>query len=76
MRNVLGMLKGKSKFETFERCLIASLILGTCLLSLGIGLTIITPKGVPALLAMFGSFLAFISTVLLVFVWFFEELKG
>ena len=80
MKNVLGTwlgkLKGKDKFETAESYSILSILIGALILSLGIGLTIITPKGLPAILAMLGSLIAFVSTVVLILVWLVKEFSG
>lgn len=80
MKNVLGTwlgkLKGKDKFETAENYSILSILIGALILSLGIGLTIITPKGLPAILAMLGSLIAFVSTVALILVWLVKEFSG
>jgi len=72
----LGKLKGKDKFETAENYSILSILIGALILSLGIGLTIITPKGLPAILAMLGSLIAFVSTVALILVWLVKEFSG
>lgn len=80
MKNVLGTwlgkLKGKDRFETAENYSILSILIGALILSLGIGLTIITPKGLPAILAMLGSLIAFVSTVALILVWLVKEFSG
>ena len=80
MKNVLGTwlgkLKGKDKFETAESYSILSILIGALILSLGIGLTIITSKGFPAILAMLGSLIAFVSTVVLILVWLVKEFSG
>lgn len=80
MKNVLGMLKGmlkgENKFEILENYSIFSIFVGAFILSLGIGLTIITPKGIPAILAMLGAFISFVSTVALILVWLAKEIFG
>ena len=80
MKNVLGTwlgkLKGKDKFETAENYSILSILIGAIMVSVGIGLTIITPKGLPAILAMLGSLIAFLSTVALILVWLTKEFFG
>lgn len=80
MKNVLGTwlgkLKGKDKFETAENYSILSILIGAIMVSVGIGLTIITPKGLPAILAMLGSLIAFLSTVALILVWLAKEFFG
>ena len=69
-------LKSKDKLERAEGFSILSLLLGSLLLSLGIGLSILIPKGISAITSMFGSLIAFLSTVALVAIWFIKELKG
>ncbi len=76
MKNVLDTLKGEDKFETLENYSIALIVFGAVVLSIGIGLTIITPKGIPAILAMFGSLVSFLATVALIFVWLLKEMSG
>lgn len=80
MKNVLGTwlgkLKGKDKFETAENYSILSILVGVAILSFGIGLTILTPRGLPAILAMLGSLITFVSTVALILVWLAKEFLG
>lgn len=76
MKNVLGMLKGSSKYETAENWAIAFIVLGAVMLSAGIGISIVNPKGIAAILAMLGSFISFIATVVLIFVWLAKEFSG
>jgi len=52
------------------------LIVGAIMLSAGIGLTVISTKGIPAILAMLGSLISFLATAALLFVWLFKELQG
>jgi len=61
--------------ERVEKWLTILLFLGCGMLSLGIGLTVLTPRGIPVILAMGGSLIAFSSTVALVFLWLYEEVK-
>ena len=70
------MLKGKNKYETWENYSILSIFIGVVLLSSGMGLSILTPKGLPAILAMMGGLLSFVSTVALLAVWLIKEFKG
>jgi len=72
----LGKLKGKDKFETAENYSILSILVGVAILSVGIGLTILTPRGLPAILAMLGSLITFVSTVALILVWLAKEFLG
>lgn len=73
---IFDMLKSGNKYERAESYCIAFLIVGSIILSSGIGLTVITPKGIPAILAMLGSLIAFLSTIALVFVWLVQEFLG
>jgi hypothetical protein len=73
---ILEMLKSKDKYERAENYCILFLLVGSFMLSAGIGLTIITPKGIPAILAMLGSLIAFLATVALIFTWLAKELFG
>lgn len=72
----LPNIKGKNKFETAENLSIAFIIVGAVILSTGLGLAIFNPKGASAVLAMIGSFIAFISTVALILVWLAKEIFG
>jgi hypothetical protein len=72
----LEMLKSKDKFERAEGYCIVFLIAGALMLSSGIGLTIISPEGIPAILAMLGALMTFLSTAGLIFTWFFKEMVG
>ena len=72
----LKMLKSKSKFERTEGYCIVSLITGALMLSSGIGLTIISPEGIPAIMAMLGSLITFLSTAGLILTWLFKEILG
>jgi hypothetical protein len=69
LKNVLGMLKGSDKYETAENYALAGVLLGALLLSSGIGLTALNTKGLPVILAMMGSLIAFLSTVIVIVVW-------
>jgi len=73
---ILDMLKSKNKFERAEGFCIISLIVGSLVMSSGIGLTIITPKGIPAIMAMLGALIAFLATVGLIFTWLLQEMFG
>ncbi|MEM5766257.1 MAG: hypothetical protein QW423_01320 [Candidatus Aenigmatarchaeota archaeon] len=66
-------LKGKNKFETTENYSILGITIGIIVLSSGFLMSIINPKGLASILLMLGSFLIFISTVVLVFVWVLKE---
>lgn len=68
-------LKGKDKIETIENYSILVLFTGVSFLSLGIGFSIISTKGIPIILAMFGSVISFLATVALIFVWLVKEFE-
>jgi hypothetical protein len=70
------MLKSGNKFERAERYCIIVLLVGAIMLSTGIGLTAIEPKGISAIIAMLGSLIAFLATVVLIFTWLTQELFG
>jgi hypothetical protein len=69
-------LKGKDKFETWENYLMLTIFVGAITLSVGIGLTIITPKGIPAIVAMLGSLVSFLAAVGLIVLWILKEFFG
>jgi hypothetical protein len=73
---ILGMLKSGNKFERAEGYCIMVLLVGAIMLSSGIGLTVLNPKGISAVLAMLGSFIAFLATVALIFTWLAQEMFG
>lgn len=66
---VFSKLKGKDKIETVENYCILFIFLGAIMLSLGIGFTVISTKGMPVIFAMLGALVSFLSTVGLVFTW-------
>ncbi|MFN6991701.1 MAG: hypothetical protein ACK4MM_03145 [Fervidobacterium sp.] len=73
MKSVLGMLKSKNKFERAEGYAIIAMLGGAIILSLGIGLTIVSTKGISAVLAMSGALISFLATVALIGVWLVKE---
>jgi hypothetical protein len=73
---IFDMLKSENKFERTENYCILFLLVGSVILSLGIGLTVISTKGISAILAMLGSLIAFLSTIALIFTWLIKELFG
>jgi len=73
---ILDILKSKNKFEKIEGYCILILIVGAIILSVGIGLTILDPKGVSAITAMLGALISFLATVGLIFTWLIKELLG
>jgi len=70
------MLKGKDKYETAEKYSIATILVGALMLSAGIGLTALSTTGFPVVIAMLGSFIAFIGTIALIGSWLWSELRG
>jgi len=69
-------LKGKDRYETWENYSIVFIFFGVILLILGIGTTVITTKGIPAILSMLGAFISFIATVALIVIWLVRDMKG
>ena len=74
--NMIGKLMGKDKYETLENYSIVFIFIGGSILSLGIGLTALSTSGIPAVLAMLGSLIAFLSTVALIFIWLIKEFRS
>ncbi|MBI1978621.1 MAG: hypothetical protein HYS62_01000 [Candidatus Aenigmarchaeota archaeon] len=72
---LLSRLKGKNKFETIENYSIASIFLGVAMLSVGLGLNIISTKGITVILAMVGALISFVSTVVMILAWLVKEFK-
>ena len=72
----LPSLKGKDKYETVENWSIVFICLGAAMLAVGLGATVLTPKGVPVILAALGSMIAFVSVTVLIFTWLAKELFG
>jgi len=70
------MLKGKDNFETFENWSIAITLLGAIALASGIGLTSVQTTGLPTIIAMLGSFVLFLGTILLIVGWLWADMAG
>ncbi len=68
-------LKGKDRLETMENYSILFIFIGAMILSVGIGLNIISTRGPSAILSMFGALISFISTIVLIVVWSLKEFK-
>lgn len=68
--NLKSMLHGHNKHETIERYIILGVIVGVLLAGVGIASTIFGSKGLTTMVALVGSFITFIFTVILVFYWF------
>lgn len=73
--NLLSRLKGKDKLETAENCSILFVFLGAIVLSVGIGVNIVSAKGVSAIMAMLGALISFVSTAVLIAVWVIREFE-
>ena len=72
---MISKLKGKNRFETIENYIIVLIFLGSLMLVSGIGLSVLSSRGFPIILAMIGAFISFISTVALIFTWLVKEFK-
>lgn len=72
---IMRSFRWGNKLEKAESISIMVMIVGAALLSLGIGLTIVSTKGISAIMSMVGSLLCFLSTVSLVGVWLVEEME-
>ena len=69
-------LKGATRSDTLENCSIAGIVVGVIMFAVGMGLTAISTTGISALLTILGSFVSFIATIFLIFVWLAKELKS
>ncbi len=67
MLSVIRKLKGENRLETIENYSISGVVFGALMFSVGIGSTVITPKGIPTIISMLGALVSFISTVLFIF---------
>lgn len=76
MKDVLGILKGETKYEKAEGYLIYALLGSALVMSLGIALTIVSSQGISVILALSGALLSFLSTIGLLIVWIIQEMKG
>lgn len=74
MLNVLKPLKGKNRYETLENYSMVGVLIGAFVFSGGVGLTVLSSKGLSAILSMLGALIAFCSSVSLVFVWLTKEI--
>jgi hypothetical protein len=68
------MLKSKDKFERAEGYIILFLLASSFMLSIGIGLSAISSRGLPAFMAMLGALLSFLSVVALIILWVWKEM--
>ncbi len=76
LKDVLGILKGKTKYEKAEGYLIYILLGSALVMSIGIGLTIFNTKGISAILAMSGALISFLATIGLIIIWLLQEITG
>jgi hypothetical protein len=68
--NLKHLLMAHDKRTRIERFLILGIVLGAFLLGIGTLGSIFSSVGIPAVLTLVGSFITFVSTVILVFYWF------
>ena len=66
-------LNSKNRLEKLEGFCILFIFIGAITLSLGIGLSILNPKGISAIIAMLGSVIAFLATLALIITWLLKE---
>ena len=66
-------LNSKNKLEKVEGFCILFVFIGAITLSLGIGLSILNPKGISAIIAMLGSIIDFLATLALIITWLLKE---
>lgn len=67
--NLKHMLHGHGKHEAAERYIILGVVVGVLIAGVGIALTALETKGLFTAIALVGSFITFIFTVILVFYW-------
>jgi type III secretory pathway component EscU len=65
-------MHGHGRRETVERYVILGIVFGVILAGVGTMMTALGTKGISAILAMVGSFITFVFTVILVFYWLFR----
>jgi hypothetical protein len=72
----LPNLKGKDKYEAAENYSIVAILLGALVLATGIGLNSVQTTGMPTIMAMLGSLVAFLGTIALIVSWLWVEFAG
>jgi len=73
----IGKIRGNDRLETLENLSILLIVVGALMLSAGIGLNISAREAATsAVLAMMGSLVAFVFTVLLVVTWVAREFSS
>lgn len=79
MKNVLGIcqgkMKGKDSLETAENFSILFILIGAVVLSVGIGLSIMSQR-MSFIISVAGAWTALIFTVVLIFVWVAREFRS
>ena len=68
--NLKGLLQGADATETVERYIILGVVVGAVILGAGIAYSSVATQGLAGALALVGSFITFIFTVILVSYWF------
>jgi len=76
MLNVRNRLKAETKLGTYENYSLAGVVFGALFFSAGIGLSAISSKGIPVIIAMLGAFVVFISSGCFVAVLVMKEFSG
>ena len=72
---MLGMLKGKDRIDTIERWTIFIIFVGLVLFSVGTFIAIFQQQGISVVIALLGSFIILIFTILLILIWLLKD-KG
>jgi hypothetical protein len=75
-RGLLGRIRGNDQISTFENVCMVVIVVGSIVLSVGIGMTAISPRGIPAALSMSGAVITFMGTALLILTWVVGEILG
>jgi hypothetical protein len=68
-------MKGKSRSDTLENFTILFIVIGTVILSFGIGLSVFT-ETTSMVVSVLGAWVAFLSTVFLILIWVIKELRS
>ena len=76
LKDVLGILQGKTKFEKVEGYLIYVLLVGAFVMSAGIAFTVVKSQGIFVILSMLGALTSFLATIGLIVVWILQEIVG
>ncbi|MBI4177059.1 MAG: hypothetical protein HY516_01720 [Candidatus Aenigmarchaeota archaeon] len=75
VKNLIKLIKGEKPelSEAVEEGLTGTLVLGTVLLTTGIVLSAVAPRGLAPLMAMSGALLSFLSLISMVVLWFAKD---